>query len=585
MAKSLRFIALCMALCLLLGAMPAHAAVFHSDVRVKLSIGSETTFTFTPVGEYTLREDEDVKVGNDEITITAVGGRVSVTLDGKTITAASLTFESENYGETTDYIRLKNAKYSTCTYLGHMTFDVSGGSIRAINKLPIEQYLYGVVPNEMSNSFPLEALKAQAVCARGYAVSKCSKNVKSAYDLGDTSSDQVYEGYASKNKRAIAAVDGTKGQVLTYDGEIIEAYYSASNGGQTERTGNVWENDLPYYVNADDPYDLMNASSIEELAFIPKVYNDTTRSFMDFEVLAELERQAYLAVGQEVELVSTVSVIPKEPAHDEPSRCYTKADVTLQVRYTTEEGEAVEGQLTVTLVLEELEFGSFNNTLGKLKASKTRLRMMGAERGTYSFLGEEYEGWNLTLRRYGHGVGLSQRSAQERARAGQKYDEIVAFYYVGTTLNTVGSYEDAPELDSDSYRIRSTGISDISLGTTAEKLLSRVDVDSGGTLSVITRKGAAKEGELATGDFLRTAYDEGKTFFDLPIIIFGDINGDGKISEDDASALQAHLHRGGLLNGAYLKAADVNHDDEVNSEDMIRLIQYLNDDARISQGG
>lgn len=583
MAKSLRFAALCMALCLLFGAMPAHAAVFHSDVRVKLSIGSETTFTFTPVGEYTLREDEDVEVGNEEITITAVGGRVSVTLDGKTITAASLTFESENYGETTDYIRLKNAKYSTCTYLGHMTFDVSGGSIRAINKLPIEQYLYGVVPNEMSNSFPVEALKAQAVCARGYAVSKCTKNVKSAYDLGDTSSDQVYEGYASKNKRAIAAVDGTKGQVLTYDGEIIEAYYSASNGGQTERTGNVWENDLPYYTNADDPYDLLNASSLEELAFIPKVYNDITRSFMDYEVLAELERQVYLALGQEAELVSTVSVIPKEPAYDEPSRCYTKADVTLVVRYTTEEGETKEGQLTVTLVLEELEFGSFNNTLGKLKASKTRLRMMGAERGVYNHLGEEYEGWNLTVRRYGHGVGLSQRSAQERARAGQKYDEIVAFYYVGTTLNTAGSYEDAPELDSDSYRIRSTGITDISLGTTAEKLLDRVD--SEGTLSVINRKGASKEGELATGDFLRTAYDEGKTFFDLPIIIYGDINGDASINKDDAAALQAHLHRGGLLNGAYLEAADVNHDDQVDSEDMIRLIQYLNDDARISQGG
>lgn len=64
-------------------------------------------------------------------------------------------------------------------------------------------------------------------------------------------------------------MDATKGQVLTYDGDIVETYYSASNGGQTERTGNVWENDLPYYINQDDPFDLANASSLEEKSFIP----------------------------------------------------------------------------------------------------------------------------------------------------------------------------------------------------------------------------------------------------------------------------------------------------------------------------
>lgn len=106
----------------------------------------------------------------------------------------------------------------------------------------------------------------------------------------DTSKDQVYRGYASKNTRAISAVDATKGQVLVYDGDIIEAFYSASNGGQTERTGNVWENDLPYYTHADDVYDLLNKSSLEEKSFIPDTYDEITEKLMSSSVLTAIKR-------------------------------------------------------------------------------------------------------------------------------------------------------------------------------------------------------------------------------------------------------------------------------------------------------
>ena len=248
MGRPMKIASFILALTLLFSMVPAYGAVFHSDVRVMLSIGKVREFTFTPVGEFTLQEDEDIDVGTEELTVKAVGGQVSITFGDDTVTAPSLTLLNENYGDITDYIRLKNSEHGTCTYLGNMTFDVYEGRLRARNQLPIEQYLYGVVPHEMSNSFPVEALKAQAVCARSYVMGYCSRYATRSYDIRDTSSDQVYRGYASKNTRAIAAVDATKGQVLTYEGNIIEAYYSASNGGQTERTGNVWENDFPYYA-------------------------------------------------------------------------------------------------------------------------------------------------------------------------------------------------------------------------------------------------------------------------------------------------------------------------------------------------
>lgn len=582
MGKPMRITALIMALCTIFGLVPAQAAVFHSDVRVMLSIGKVREFTFTPVGEFSLQEDEDIHVGAEEFTVKAVGGQVSITFGDDTVTAPSLTLLNENYGETTDYIRLKNSEHGTCTYLGNMTFDVYEGVLRARNQLPIEQYLYGVVPHEMSNSFPLEALKAQAVCARSYVMGYCSRYATRSYDIRDTSSDQVYRGYASKNTRAIAAVDATAGQVLTYEGNIIEAYYSASNGGQTERTGNVWENDLPYYTNLDDPYDLLNESSIEEKSFIPEKFDETTLRFMDPAVRFAIEQAAYEAAGREVELVSTVSVTPKTPEYDEPSRSYTEADLTLIVGYTDDDGADKQGQVTVTLTLSELSFGSYENTLGRMSAKKTRLRLYGAERGEYYYINEKYPGWFITARRYGHGIGLSQRSAQERARAGQKYDEITSFYYVGASLDTVGTYDTAPKLGGGDYKVRSWGVSGISPGTDVEKLLDELDSD--GDLSIINEDGDAKTGDLATGDFVRTVYGDGHTFFDLPIVIFGDLDGDGDVgTKEDILTLQEHLLRIQLISGPYLKAADVNHDGEVNLEDMIKLIRYSQGDEKISQ--
>lgn len=582
MGKPMRITALIMALCTIFGLVPAQAAVFHSDVRVMLSIGKVREFTFTPVGEFSLQEDEDIHVGVEELTVKAVGGQVSITFGDDTVTAPSLTLLNENYGETTDYIRLKNSEHGTCTYLGNMTFDVYEGVLRARNQLPIEQYLYGVVPHEMSNSFPLEALKAQAVCARSYVMGYCSRYATRSYDIRDTSSDQVYRGYASKNTRAIAAVDATAGQVLTYEGNIIEAYYSASNGGQTERTGNVWENDLPYYTNLDDPYDLLNESSIEEKSFIPEKFDETTLRFMDPAVRFAIEQAAYEAAGREVELVSTVSVTPKTPEYDEPSRSYTEADLTLIVGYTDDDGADKQGQVTVTLTLSELSFGSYENTLGRMSARKTRLRLYGAERGEYYYINEKYPGWFITARRYGHGIGLSQRSAQERARAGQKYDEITSFYYVGASLDTVGTYDTAPKLGGGDYKVRSWGVSGISPGTDVEKLLDELDSD--GDLSIINEDGDAKTGDLATGDFVRTVYGDGHTFFDLPIVIFGDLDGDGDVgTKEDILTLQEHLLRIQLISGPYLKAADVNHDGEVNLEDMIKLIRYSQGDEKISQ--
>ncbi|HOF99580.1 MAG TPA: SpoIID/LytB domain-containing protein [Clostridia bacterium] len=578
--KGKRTLAALLAALLLCAAAHAFAASYHGEVRVLLSVGKKSALSFTPVGAFRLREAPELDLGGDELTVLAVGSRVSLTAGGKTVTAASLTLMSGDYGGRSAYIRLVNSEHGTCTYLGNITFDVRAGAIRAINTLPVEQYLYGVLPHEMSNSFPVDALKAQAVCARSFAMARCSRYSARDYDLVDTSKDQVYAGYASKNLRAIAAVDATAGQVLTYEGDIIEAFYTSSNGGQTERSANVWSEDYPYYVNVDDPFDLMNPSSIEYEAFIPARYTDASVAAMDRDVYAALLRGAYEAAGAAVELVSTVRVRPHTSDYEAPSRCYLFADVTLAVKKP--DGGA--GQLTVTLALKDFAIGASKYTLGAIGASTYSMRMRGAERAEREIGGQTYAGWNLTVRRYGHGVGLSQRGAQQRARAGQGFEEILAFYYPGAALTTAGTWESAPRISSDRYTVKAWGVSGVEPDTSPDKLLSRLTCE--GELSLVTAKGDLKIESLATtGNFVRVSYDGGKCLFDLPVVIYGDLDGEPGITEDDAKALAEHLMRARTFTGAFLEAADVNRDGGVDAGDLLLLLRSLQGDDTISQKG
>lgn len=563
------------------GATPAYAAAFHTDIRVLLSIDGSKPVDFTIIGNYSLKEDPSFEFDSDKMTVSIVGNRPVLTSGDATFTASSITFTSKDGNGTSSYMRMTNSKYGVCTYLGDISFDVEKGAIRVINTLPIESYLYGVVPHEMSNRFPLESLKAQAVCARGYAVANCSEFRLRAYDILDTSVDQVYHGYASKYNRAISAVKETAGQVLSYDGNIIQAYYSASNGGQTELTGNVWTSNLPYFVQKDDIYDLNNPSSLEEKLFIPSEFNEVTLPLMDTFLFNMLQRAANEAAGGDVKLISTVRVKAHDASYDPPSRCYTKADVVLMV---SDDNGSKPGQLDVTISFDDLVCTD-EYRAGIFNSGNTTLRMRGAEAGVLKKRNKQYTGWFLTNRRYGHGVGLSQRGAQQRATDGQPYTDILAFYYEDTQLCTIGTYDTAPALNSSVYEISKTGISGIKPGTAPDELLSKINSD-GGILNVISPDGAAKvDGSMSTGDFVRTVYGNGTSYFDHPVVLFGDIDGDGSISQSDLDALRLHVLNVTKLAGPYLAAADLNHDVTVDSLDVLLLLKNLNGAYSIEQKG
>jgi SpoIID/LytB domain protein len=137
-------------------------------------------------------------------------------------------------------------------YRGSIQVDVTGGKLRAINMIGLEQYLYGVVPSEMPFKWLPEALKAQAVAARSYAL---ATRRTGAFDLYPDTRSQVYLGIEHEKPSTNAAVDATAGQVVLYQGEVAKTYFFSTSGGRTASAEDVWGKPVPYLVSVPDPYD------------------------------------------------------------------------------------------------------------------------------------------------------------------------------------------------------------------------------------------------------------------------------------------------------------------------------------------
>ncbi|HSC73823.1 MAG TPA: SpoIID/LytB domain-containing protein [Gaiellaceae bacterium] len=137
-------------------------------------------------------------------------------------------------------------------YRGSMQVDVVNGKLRAINVVGLEQYLYGVVPSEMPFSWAPEALKAQAVVARSYAL---ATRRTGAFDLYPDTRSQVYLGIEHEKPSTTEAVDATAGQVVLYQGEVAKTFFFSTSGGRTASAEDVWGEAVPYLVSVPDPYD------------------------------------------------------------------------------------------------------------------------------------------------------------------------------------------------------------------------------------------------------------------------------------------------------------------------------------------
>lgn len=164
-------------------------------------------------------------------------GQIAIECQGKKypLTTDSLVLKTD----TTGFVSAKGKWYR-----GKFLIKNVNNKLTVINDIDLENYIKGVVPSEMPASWEYEALKAQAIAARSFALANLGKQAKYGYDLKDNTEDQAYGGASSETSKTNRAVDETNGLVLTYDMKIISAYYSASSGGYTNTS--AWGSNLPY---------------------------------------------------------------------------------------------------------------------------------------------------------------------------------------------------------------------------------------------------------------------------------------------------------------------------------------------------
>lgn len=366
-------------------------------------------------------------------------------------------------------------------YQGDLRLKISEGALLPILTLHVEDYLLGVVPYEMSNSFPLEALKAQTVAARTYVLRKRSPDAD--YDVVDTTNDQVFRGYISGYGNAEKAVEETYGVCGFYKGKLAQCYYAASNGGQTELVESVWPGggDYGYYAVADDPYDVENPYSVVKSVTLQKSYTNEEHDIAPYglrNLLATVLRDELTALGFDPAPASIrVNTVSDVRLSSEGKRMDTLY-LTVQISGRTRQDAAVPAvdsdQEEVSLVLD----GSAEtaaptpgsspspevSAVPSATPSATPAPVYGpftaieqpfqleiaifptAEKLLAMSISSNYENelwtlvetdtaYRLEARRFGHGVGMSQRGAEWMAGRYQKtYQEILAFYYPGMSL-------------------------------------------------------------------------------------------------------------------------------------------------------
>lgn len=397
----------------------------------RLDIGSQIDLLTD--GQYMLEGANGSKLllfRNTEFTVELRGSDLILFLQDASLSlGSSAKLIRMNDGGTSPSLKIGKA---AGIYPGDLSLTVENERIMAVLSLSVEDYLLGVVPNEMSDGFPLEALKAQAVCARTYAVKKLGSSGN--WDVVDTTNDQVFRGISSSDVNSARAVADTAGLVLTKNGRIVEGYYSASNGGQTEIPSNVWggNNYTDCYVIKDDPWDAANPDSLTRTADIP---HDGTSLYRRMTALLRnavfdssvWKNSGFQSLDNNFRVDRIVSMELKSPRFASPSRVMTKIEIVLSVSGRKVSGGTLGGFESAGLVSVTLPVSDVLDALGLQLSSSDNEIVTVEETETF---------FRLTASRYGHGVGLSQRGAQWMAASGhQSYTEILDFYFPGAELS------------------------------------------------------------------------------------------------------------------------------------------------------
>jgi SpoIID/LytB domain protein len=416
---------------LFLGLMPmkmqADGSTVEPELQVKLVnyLGNQNSISLRVSGSYSLGGTKTKLSSTKTYTVKAEQSNISLYDGGTKLISGDKVSITPDRKEYTAFI-------SGREYYGGFDFVVESGQyVRPINNIYMEDYLKSVVPVEMYASWNREALKVQAVAARTYAYFRLGKVIN------DTTSYQVYGGVDKMHSNSTAAVEETTGQVLTYNGRAIDALFSASNGGMSENNHNEFGSPaLSYFPIQRDDYDKkvtwdvsiqkqqVNVSGLD-LSNPNLWWNSTNERDGSFtsKLKTWLNQNGYS--NKQIKIVS----IKELSFHDK-----------------TESGRVSRGNLEFTFLVKdkfdssgklELQTASMTNVVADKIRSFIGMSIMKSTLITE--INESSTAFSLAGLGFGHGVGMSQHGANNRANAGHSYRDILAFYFPGTNL--VKQYE------------------------------------------------------------------------------------------------------------------------------------------------
>ncbi|NLT58099.1 MAG: SpoIID/LytB domain-containing protein [Clostridiales bacterium] len=310
---------------------------------------------------------------------------------------------------------------------------LSGGDITFINVVTLFDYLKGVLPYEMDGAWPLEALKAQAVCARSYVLFNLGKHRD--YDICNAVHCQVYYGTEKENEAVRSAVEETRNQVLCYDGKLISTFYFSSSGGYTESSENAWGGaGYPYYAAVPDPYEdpaaittfsktltageltaLLNGMGVDigpvTDCYVSK-YTEPAGNVYEVTFVGSAGRTHSIARTDNVRI--KLNSLVRSPRFQITSG---------QLRLVANSGEALGGDLRAI---------DGEGRVSRLPALPKILTAAGLTEpepvesdGTFTFAGAGF----------GHNVGMSQYGAKGMAEAGKTCREILLHYFTGVEIH------------------------------------------------------------------------------------------------------------------------------------------------------
>lgn len=312
-----------------------------------------------------------------------------------------------------------------------------------INEVLFNEYLYSVVPSEMPSSWHIEALKAQAVAARTYAVNSLlsSPRVRDTYrplgfDMTGTTEFQVYNGYSNEAPSTMRAVDETNGQIIYHNNSIISAMFFSCSGGFTENSENIWISEIPYLKAVEDKYILPDdiIHKTWEVTITPsELKNQYISQNSDIGDIKDISVSKYTPSGNAIEM-KVVGTNGEKIYQKLEIRGFIAGEYLSNLAFKIQKsGSIIQGAITSNLIIQNRDL------VAEKVLSKEGLKTLGntiyiKDKGSVKSHTVSSDSYTFRGVGAGHGVGMSQYGARGMAQAGFSYTDIIKHFYTGVEI-------------------------------------------------------------------------------------------------------------------------------------------------------